>query len=191
MLWRDVGRVSTRHREPRVTVDVGLKPDLQQGWTTTHSQVHGGTMAYTDLRRGRVSQPGLPYHITTVTRDRLPHFASLDSGRKVVRELMALQNEGRAETLCYVVMPDHLHWLMVLHEGKLSDAVRLLKGRTARTIGHGVWQPNYFDHAVRRDEQLRAIARYIVANPLRAGLVKRIGDYPLWDAIWIDETLSG
>ncbi|RUQ45382.1 transposase, partial [Corynebacterium pseudodiphtheriticum] len=24
-----------------------------------------------------------------------------------------------------------------------------------------------------------------VANPLRAGLVKRIGDYPLWDAIWI------
>ena len=31
----------------------------------------------------------------------------------------------------------------------------------------------------------RAAARYIVANPLRAGLVKQIGDYPLWDAIWL------
>jgi len=29
------------------------------------------------------------------------------------------------------------------------------------------------------------IARYIVANPLRAGLVSRVGDYPLWDACWL------
>ncbi len=29
------------------------------------------------------------------------------------------------------------------------------------------------------------MARYVVANPLRAGLVERIGDYPLWDAIWV------
>jgi hypothetical protein len=29
------------------------------------------------------------------------------------------------------------------------------------------------------------MARYVVANPLRAGLVKRLGDYPLWDAIWL------
>lgn len=148
-------------------------------------------MAYNDLRKGRVSQSGVAYHITTVAQSRMPHFASLDNGRKVVRELMALQAEGRAETLCYVVMPDHLHWLMVLHKGKLSDAVRLLKGRSARAIGHAVWQANYFDHAVRNDEDMHKMARYIVANPLRANLVERIGDYPLWDAVWLDETLSG
>lgn len=148
-------------------------------------------MAYNDLRKGRVSQSGLVYHITTVTQCRMPHFAALDNGRKVVQELMLWQAEGRAETLCYVVMPDHLHWLMVLHKGKLSDAVRLLKGRSARAIGHAVWQANYFDHAVREDEDMRKMARYIVANPLRANLVERIGDYPLWDAVWLDETLSG
>jgi len=32
---------------------------------------------------------------------------------------------------------------------------------------------------------LRRVARYVVANPMRAGLVKQIGDYPLWDAIWV------
>lgn len=148
-------------------------------------------MAFNDLRKGRVSQSGVMYHITTVAQSRAPHFASLDNGRKVVRELMVLQAESRADTLCYVVMPDHLHWLMVLHKGKLSDAVRLLKGRSATAIGHAVWQVNYFDHAVRKDEDMRKMARCIVANPLRANLVERIGDYPLWDAVWLDETLSG
>ncbi|MDP2112396.1 MAG: hypothetical protein Q8N48_01305 [Thiobacillus sp.] len=76
-------------------------------------------MAFNDLRKGRVSQSGVMYHITTVAQSRAPHFASLDNGRKVVRELMVLQAERRADTLCYVVMPDHLHWLMVLHKGKL------------------------------------------------------------------------
>ncbi|NOT83210.1 MAG: transposase [Methylococcaceae bacterium] len=148
-------------------------------------------MPYNDLRIGRVSQSGVAYHITTVTQDRTPYFASLKYGRKVVRELMVLQAEGYAETLCYVLMPDHLHWLMVLHKGKLSNTMRLLKGRSARSIGHAVWQPNYFDHAVRKDEDMHKMARYIVANPLRAKLVEQIGDYALWDAVWLDDTLSG
>jgi REP element-mobilizing transposase RayT len=148
-------------------------------------------MTYNDLRKGRVSQSGVAYHITTVTQNRIPCFSSLDNGRKVVRQLMALQAEGRAETLCYALMPDHLHWLMVLQKGKLSEVVQLLKGRSAHAIGQAVWQANYFDHAVRQDEDLRKLARYIVANPLRAKLAERIGDYSLWDAVWLDETLSG
>lgn len=148
-------------------------------------------MGYSDLRKGRFSQAGLVYHITTVTKNRTPYFSSLDNGRKIVRQLAALQAEGRAETLCYTLMPDHLHWLMVLHDGELSKIMQLLKGRTARAIGHAIWQDNYHDHAVREDENLRDMARYIVANPLRANLVERIGDYPLWDAVWLDETLFG
>ena len=49
----------------------------------------------------------------------------------------------------------------------------------------GLWQRGYHDRALRRDEDLKAAARYIVMNPLRAGLVKRPGDYPLWDAVWL------
>lgn len=148
-------------------------------------------MAYNDLRKGRFSQSGMVYHITTVTQNREPHFASLNCGRKVVRELMRLQAEGRAETLCFVVMPDHLHWLMVLHMGKLSEVVQLLKGRSAHAIGQAIWQANYYDHAVRDDEDFGMMARYIVANPLRAGLVERIGDYSLWDTVWLGDVLSG
>lgn len=38
---------------------------------------------------------------------------------------------------------------------------------------------------MRYDEDLLKAARYIIANPLRARLVKRVGDYPLWDAVWL------
>lgn len=48
-----------------------------------------------------------------------------------------------------------------------------------------VWQRGFHDHALRREEDLRAVACYIVGNPLRAGLVQHVGDYPLWDTIWI------
>lgn len=148
-------------------------------------------MSYNNLRKGRYSQSSLIYHITTVTRDRIPHFESLENGRKLVRQLMALQSSGKVETLCYVVMPDHFHWLMVLHEGTLSDVMKLLKGRTSHAIGLPIWQESYHDHALRNDEDLREVARYIVANPMRAKLVERIGDYSLWDAVWLEDSLSG
>jgi hypothetical protein len=37
---------------------------------------------------------------------------------------------------------------------------------------------------IRREEDLVSIARYIVANPLRAGIVKSVREYPHWDAVW-------
>jgi REP element-mobilizing transposase RayT len=148
-------------------------------------------MPYTHLRKGRFSQTGIAYHVTTVTLHRTPHFSELGKGRKVVRELKTLQEQGKAETLCYVLMPDHLHWLMVLQDSNLPDVMHLLKGRSAHAFGQALWQANYYDHAVRQEEDLRKMARYIVANPLRANLVSRIGDYPLWDATWLDDTLSG
>ena len=72
--------------------------------------------------------------------------------------------------------------------------MRSVKGFSAKRInglqdcrGRRFWQSGYHDHAVRSDEQLIATARYIVANPLRARLVRRIGDYPLWDAVWLED----
>ena len=69
--------------------------------------------------------------------------------------------------------------------------VNLMKSFSARRINHlrgrrsPVWQRGFHDHGIRTGEDLAATARYIVANPLRAGLVERVGDYPHWDAIWL------
>ncbi len=89
-------------------------------------------------------------------------------------------------------MPDHMHWLVQLDDRlPLAGLVKRFKTVSAlhanRQRGHtgSFWQPGYYDHLIRDDENLCDAARYIVANPLRAGLVERLGDYPLWDAVWL------
>ena len=96
------------------------------------------------------------------------------------------------ENALYLIWkPDHLHWLVELRDHPLAVLLRRVKGRSARALNARlgrqgpVWQAGYHDRALRQEEDLQCIARYVVANPLRAGLVRRIGDYPLWDAIWV------
>jgi REP element-mobilizing transposase RayT len=97
-------------------------------------------------------------------------------------------------------MPDHLHWLFQLNGpdnycGRMNSALQLsrvvktLKGRSALAINRylrrsrSLWQRAYYDRAARKDEDIRRIARYIIANPLRAGFERNISDYPYWDCI--------
>jgi putative transposase len=148
-------------------------------------------MPLDDLRKGRYSEAGRAYHVTTVVAHRRPVFLDLWAGRILVAEMKRLQDEGVVDSLAFVVMLEHLHWLFVLQGPlSLSQVMQRLKGRSARRLGdrtghHPFWQKGFFDHAVRRDEDLRAVGRYIVANPLRRGLVDKVGDYPLWDAVWV------
>ncbi len=142
------------------------------------------------LRRGRRSIANQIYLITTVTYDREPFFSDLRAGRFVVRALMAA--EISAQTLAFVVMPDHLHWLMQLREGcDLPKVVHFVKSFSARSVNRArcrrgaVWQKGYHDHAIRREEVLQECARYIINNPVRAGLVESPDCYPLWDSVWV------
>ncbi len=137
------------------------------------------------LRKGRVSEPDRVYHIVATTLDRRCIFADLYAARVLIRAMQAEQHSGRARTIAFVVMPDHLHWLLELGEARLCDLVGAVKSVTAHRLGQPVWQDGFFDHALRRDEDLRVVARYIVANPIRAGLVRELGSYPHWDAIWL------
>jgi len=142
------------------------------------------------LRKGRVSLNSQIYMITACTNKRAKLFENFYKGRCVVSALM--RTERSAETLAYVVMPDHLHWLMQLRSGyDLARVMRFAKSETTRQIRvlHGdsdlIWQRGFYDQAVRDDEDIVNFARYIVANPIRAGLVKSVREYPLWDAKWL------
>jgi REP element-mobilizing transposase RayT len=139
-----------------------------------------------DLRRGRFSETGRAYHITTTTLERQHIFSDLYRARVLIQTLKESDRQGRTETLAFVVMPHHLHWLFVLKQGRLQDVVGSVKSVTAHRLKQPIWQDGYHDHALRREEDLRAIARYIIRNPVRAGLVERVGDYPHWDAVWLE-----
>jgi REP element-mobilizing transposase RayT len=139
-----------------------------------------------DLRKGRWSESGQVYLVTAVTRDRRPVFSGFQAARVLIQALRQEETRGRAKTLAFVVMPDHLHWLLQLGEGSdLSEVVRAVKAVSAKRLGGSLWQRGFHDHALRQEEDLAAAARYVIANPLRRGLVKCVADYPHWDAVWV------
>ncbi|MEL7559363.1 REP-associated tyrosine transposase [Stutzerimonas chloritidismutans] len=137
------------------------------------------------LRAGRWSGEGQIYLITTVTKHRRPVFQDLFAARELIRVIRSDEARGSHRMLAFVVMPDHLHWLLELRNGSLSQLVGRVKSISAKRIGGRVWQDGFHDRALRKEEDILATARYVVANPLRAGLVERIGDYPHWDAVWL------
>ena len=143
------------------------------------------------LRLGRFSEAGRIYLLTTNTRDREPVFSDVALGRLVVAQCRHAQERGCVHSLAWVVMPDHFHWLIELRQGNLGELMQKTKSLASKAVNRAVgrqvrlWQPGFHDRALRRDEDLVKLARYVVANPLRAGLVGRLGDYPLWDAIWV------
>lgn len=143
------------------------------------------------MRAGRYSETGRIYLLTTIVHRREPIFVNWRIGRLVVDQFKLAQEEGTAVSRAWVVMPDHFHWPVELKRGSLADLMGRTKSRSVRAVNAAlqrsecVWQKGYYDQAVRTEEDLKKLARYVVANPLCAGLVERLGDYPLGDAIWL------
>ncbi len=108
----------------------------------------------------------------------------------VVDEATALHDSGVA-VIGFCVMPDHVHLLISTAGRRLSEIVRLFKGRVARRVRKEkpdlvVWQRGYFDHVVRRSEGIYRTLEYLFQNPVRAGLVEH-----WWDFKWLGSPLLG
>ena len=124
--------------------------------------------------------------LTLVTGGRERVFHDLSSELMAIRAFCEQAVRDYGTTLAFVVMPDHVHWLLELgSEGGVSEAVRVDRAKGSLALGRRIWQKGFYDRALRRDEDLVAVARYVVGNPVRAGIVDRVGDYPHWDAVWI------
>ncbi len=97
----------------------------------------------------------------------------------------------QAKLLCWVLMPDHWHGLVRLTStARIAHVVGMAKGRSAHAIrdvtaGKRIWADGFHERALRQEDDVLSAARYIVANPIRAGLVSRVHDYPYWDAVWL------
>ena len=80
-------------------------------------------------------------------------------------------------------MPDHLHALAAGDHpaADFRQFVRVFKQTTSfdwkRTHQHPLWQRGFVDHVLRDEEDSLGVARYIIENPVRAGLVANPVDY--------------
>ena len=121
-----------------------------------------------------------------------------DRARDIVMETCLRGDGHRFELHALVVMPDHVHLALTPkwdERGSFSipEVMQEIKSVSAHRIGKGtghvgrVWQEESFDRALRREEDLSAKIKYMLENPVRAGLVSTPAEYR-W--IWIEGTES-
>jgi len=164
-------------------------PGINLGAMHCYGEPRSGHRA---LRKGRVSVPNSIYHLTITTAGRDPVFADSSAAAAACRCFHDPALLPSARMLTWVLMPDHAHWLLQLGETEpLRRVVARLKTISAERVNEckgragPVWSRAYHDRALRADEDAATVARYIVANPLRTGLARHVGDYPYWNATWL------
>jgi REP element-mobilizing transposase RayT len=89
----------------------------------------------------------------------------------------------------WVIMPNHVH-LLITPWTDVSTLMRKLKGVTAHEanrqlhqVGRPFWQHESYDRLVRDGQEFRKIERYILLNPVRAGLAFSPELYR-WSSAW-------
>jgi REP element-mobilizing transposase RayT len=117
------------------------------------------------------------YFVTTCARQRDDVFGSVASERVVLngaggvvrQQLLSLPTRRRGVELdCWVVMPDHVHVIVVLDGGRpLGEVVAAFKSGASREVGTSLWQRGYFDRVIRDEGELQRAREYIETNPTR------------------------
>ncbi|HEY7424981.1 MAG TPA: transposase [Gemmataceae bacterium] len=137
---------------------------------------------------GRPLRPiadGLVYHALNRGNNRNPVFAAAADYRAFLSALVQTQHRYPFRLYGYCLMPNHFHLLLEPKSGQSIS--RILQSLTVAhtwryhrrhgTVGH-VWQGRFKSPVVQSDEHALIVLRYLEGNPLRAGMVADLRDYP-------------
>lgn len=135
------------------------------------------------------------------SRRRLPHWESdgatyfvtfrlLSGGRTFHERQLVLEHIKSGDGSYYnlwsvVIMPDHVHLLFQAARGfALSRIMKGIKGVSAMLVNESrqatgsIWQDESYDRIMRDEQEALKMARYLLDNPRRSGLVEQPEDYP-------------
>jgi putative transposase len=124
------------------------------------------------------------YFLTFCTFYRRPLFNAPERVDLARTQILRSATNERFELTAYCFMPDHLH-LLATGSDPTSDCRRFIT-RAKQFSGYHyqqafnerLWQRYGYEHVLRSDEKTFRIARYILENPIRAGLVGSVHEYP-------------
>ena len=115
------------------------------------------------------------YSLTICTSRRQRVFVNREAVDLVLWQLLQSASRSGFAVIAYCFMPDHLHLLVegTDDHAALNEFARVFKQCSAyhwkSAFGSQLWQRSYFEHVLREGESPVKAARYILANPLRAG----------------------
>jgi putative transposase len=137
-------------------------------------------------RLAGVSYVGLQrYSVTFCTAFKKQIFDDFAVGKDAASQILQAARESQFDLVAYCLMPDHVH-LLACAQSEASDLPLFVKHAKQITgfnyrqsTGRSLWQPGYHDRILRDDEATLTVAKYILENPVRAGLAKALGEWPL------------
>jgi putative transposase len=124
------------------------------------------------------------YFLTFCTAQRRRCFVDAAVVHMALTQILRSADRFDVVVLAYCFMPDHVHLLIeaIRDDADAMAFVHQAKQRSgyifARNGGGRLWQPSFYDHILRGDEATLPVVRYILENPVRAGLVASPADYP-------------
>jgi putative transposase len=101
-----------------------------------------------------------------------------------VQQLLSAAAKLEFSVLAYCVMPDHIHALVESRSGTADFQAfvkhfKQVSGFAYRKqVGQFLWQPGYHERILRDDQTTETVIRYVLENPIRAGLATALGAYP-------------
>lgn len=137
-------------------------------------------------RLSGISYTGLAhYFVTAVTLNRVKAFDLKEFGPFAAQAFIEIAAKFSFEVPAYALMPDHVHFLVSASEEN-ADFERMVKAWKQKTgyawskqHGQRLWQPGYWERVLRDGDNPLSVCRYIIENPVRAGLVAHPSEYAL------------
>lgn len=135
-------------------------------------------------RPPRVQYEGALYHVTSRGNERTDIFVH-DADRELLLAILA-DVVDRLEWIChaYCLMTNHYHLVVQTPQANLWQGMHMLNSRYVKAFqrchgreGH-LLERRYRPVLVERQEHLLGVARYVVLNPVRAGICERAEDWP-------------
>jgi putative transposase len=131
------------------------------------------------------------YFVTCCTFNRFGWFSEAQIVAAVTSDLLRLAAVHEYDVSAYCFMPDHVHLLLesTSAESDFRRLMKMWKQKTGyaykRASGLRLWQNGYYEHVLRQDEDRLRVIAYLLANPLRAGIVMDLRQYPFWGSgVW-------
>jgi REP element-mobilizing transposase RayT len=121
---------------------------------------------------------GAVFFMTCCVKDRsLMPFASPETARGIRDSILHRVNSRIWWVHAATIMPDHVHLVLGFPpEADVGKSIRDWKRWTARALRFD-WQRDFFEHRLHGEENFQEKTRYVLENPVRAGL---IGDWRDW-----------
>ena len=162
-------------------------------------------------RRPRLQYPGAIYHVMSRGNRKAPIFDDDADRGRFFETLDTARHRYGARIYEACQMTNHYHLLLATPRGNLSNFMQYLNGVFSQTSNrrHGrtghLFEGRFRSIVVQRDSYLRRVSKYIVLNPVRAGVVSDVAAWrwstfratagleppPAWlDTQWIDEAFN-